>query len=43
VEAKFVRFVAPMLDRERAAAQFAAALTAFERPAAFIREMSQLA
>jgi 2-methylcitrate dehydratase PrpD len=42
VEAKFVRVVAPMLDRERAEAEFAAALTAFERPAAFIREIAQL-
>ena len=42
VEAKFVRVVAPTLDRERAEAEFAAALTAFDRPAAFIREIGQL-
>ena len=31
-----------VLDRDRAEAEFAAALTALERPAAFIREMGQI-
>jgi 2-methylcitrate dehydratase PrpD len=42
LEQKFVRVVAPLLDRERAQAEFAAALTAIERPAAFIREIGQI-
>jgi 2-methylcitrate dehydratase PrpD len=40
--AKFIRVTAGMLDRDRAEAEFAAALTALERPAAFIREMGQI-
>ena len=39
LEAKFIRVTAAVLDRERAEAEFAAALTALERPAAFIREI----
>jgi 2-methylcitrate dehydratase PrpD len=42
VEEKFVRVTAPLLERERAQAQFAAALSAAERPAAFIREIGQI-
>jgi 2-methylcitrate dehydratase PrpD len=38
---KFIRVTAAVLDRERAEAHFAAALTALERPAAFVREMGQ--
>jgi len=41
LEAKFIRVTATVLDRDRAEAEFAAALTALERPAAFIREMEQ--
>ena len=37
VKSKFVRAVASMLDRERAEAMFAEALTAIERPAEIIR------
>ena len=40
--AKFIRVTAGTLDRDRAEAEFAAALTALERPAAFIREMGQI-
>jgi hypothetical protein len=40
--AKFVRVTAGMLERERAEAEFAAALTALKRPAAFIREIGQI-
>jgi hypothetical protein len=40
--AKFIRVTAGVLDRDRAEAEFAAALTALERPAAFIREMGQI-
>src|SRR4029079_6942706 len=42
LEAKFIRVTAGVLDRDRAEAEFAAALTALERPAAFIREMGQI-
>ncbi len=42
VEQKFIRMVAPPLDRERAEAMFAASLTALERPAAFIRDIGQI-
>jgi len=42
LKAKFVRVVAPLLDRDRAEAEFAAALSALERPAAFIREIGQI-
>ena len=42
LEAKFIRVTAAVLDRERAEAEFAAALSALERPAAFIREMEQV-
>src|SRR4029079_814965 len=37
LQAKFIRVTAAMLDRGRAEAEFAAALSALERPAAFIR------
>jgi 2-methylcitrate dehydratase PrpD len=40
--AKFVRVTAAVLDRERAEAEFAAALTAIERPAACVRELGQI-
>jgi len=42
LEAKFIRVTATVLDRERAKAEFAAALSALEQPAAFIREISQM-
>jgi 2-methylcitrate dehydratase PrpD len=42
LEAKFIRVTAAVLDRDRAQAEFAAALTALEKPAAFIREMEQV-
>ena len=42
LKAKFIRVTAGVLDRDRAEAEFAAALTALERPAAFIREMRQI-
>jgi 2-methylcitrate dehydratase PrpD len=42
LKAKFIRVTAGMLDRDRAEAEFAASLTALERPAAFIREMGQI-
>lgn len=42
LKAKFVRVVAPLLERERAEAEFAAALTAIERPSAVIRKMEQI-
>jgi 2-methylcitrate dehydratase PrpD len=42
LEAKFIRVTAGVLDPDRAEAEFAAALTALERPAAFIREMSRI-
>jgi 2-methylcitrate dehydratase PrpD len=42
LQAKFIRVTAGVLDRDRAEAEFAAALTALERPAAFIREMGQI-
>ena len=40
--AKFIRVTAAVLDRDRAEAEFAAALTALERPAAFIREIGKI-
>jgi 2-methylcitrate dehydratase PrpD len=42
LQAKFVRVTAAVIDRDRAEAEFAAALTALERPAAFIREMGKI-
>jgi 2-methylcitrate dehydratase PrpD len=42
LETKFVRVTASVLDRERAEAEFAAALTALDRPAAFIREIGRI-
>ena len=42
LKAKFIRVTAGVLARDRAEAEFAAALTALERPAAFIREMGQI-
>ncbi|MSP44833.1 MAG: hypothetical protein EXQ83_02965 [Xanthobacteraceae bacterium] len=42
LKAKFIRVTAAALDRERAEAEFAAALTALERPAAFIREIGNI-
>jgi 2-methylcitrate dehydratase PrpD len=42
VEAKFIRVTAGVLDPDRAEAEFAAALSALDRPAAFIREISQI-
>jgi 2-methylcitrate dehydratase PrpD len=42
LKAKFIRVVAPLLDGDRAEAEFAAALSALERPAAFIREIGQI-
>jgi len=42
LEAKFIRMTSAMLGRDRAQAEFAAALSALERPAAFIREISQI-
>jgi 2-methylcitrate dehydratase PrpD len=42
LKAKFIRVTGGVLDSDRAAAEFAAALTALERPAAFIREMGQI-
>ena len=33
---------APVLDSDRAQAEFAAALSALERPAAFVRETDQI-
>ena len=42
LKAKFIRVTAAVLDRDRAEAEFAAALTALERPAAFIREIGQI-
>lgn len=39
---KFIRFTAGVLDRDRASAEFAAALSALERPAAFIREIDRI-
>jgi 2-methylcitrate dehydratase PrpD len=43
VKAKFLRVVAPVLERDRAEAEFAAACSALERPAAFIRTIGQIA
>jgi 2-methylcitrate dehydratase PrpD len=42
LEAKFIRVTSAILDRDRAEAEFAAALTALERPGAFIREIDQI-
>jgi 2-methylcitrate dehydratase PrpD len=42
LQAKFVRVTAAVIDCDRAEAEFAAALTALERPAAFIREMGKI-
>ncbi len=42
LKAKFVRVTAGLLDPDRAEAEFAAALTALERPAAFIREIGKI-
>ncbi len=42
LQAKFVRMTAPVLDSDRAQAEFAAALSALERPAAFVRETDQI-
>jgi 2-methylcitrate dehydratase PrpD len=41
LQAKFIRVTAAVLDRDRGEAEFAAALKALERPAAFVREMGQ--
>jgi 2-methylcitrate dehydratase PrpD len=42
LKAKFMRVVAPLLDGDRAEAEFAAAWSALDRPAAFIREMGRI-
>ena len=42
VEQKFTRVLAPLMDRDRASAQFASALAAVERPAAFLQEIDQI-
>ena len=42
LQAKFIHVTAAVFDRDRAEAEFAAALSALERPAAFIREISQI-
>jgi 2-methylcitrate dehydratase PrpD len=42
LEAKFVRVTAAVLGGDRAASEFAAALTALERPAAFINQMARI-
>jgi 2-methylcitrate dehydratase PrpD len=42
LQAKFVRVTAGVLDRDRAEAEFTAALTALEGPAAFIREIGKI-
>jgi len=41
LRSKFIRVVAPRLDRERAEAMFAEALTAVERPAEIVRSIDQ--
>ncbi len=41
LRAKFVRVTAAVLDGERAEAQFAAAMSALDRPVAFMREMEK--
>ena len=42
LQEKFIRVTAAVLDRGRAEAEFAAALSALERPAAFIREIGRI-
>jgi 2-methylcitrate dehydratase PrpD len=42
LQAKFIRVTSAVLGRERAEAQFAAALAAIEQPAAFLGEVNQL-
>jgi 2-methylcitrate dehydratase PrpD len=42
LQAKFIRVTAAVLDRDRAEAEFAAALSALERPAACIREIGKI-
>ena len=42
LETKFIRVTTAVLGRERAEAEFAAALTALERPVAFVRAMAQI-
>jgi 2-methylcitrate dehydratase PrpD len=42
VKEKFLRVTAGLLDPDRAEAEFAAALTAVDRPAAFIREIEKI-
>ena len=42
LKAKFIRVTAGLFDPDRAEAEFAAALTALERPAAFIREIGKI-
>ena len=42
LEAKFIRVTAAVLDGDRAKSEFAAALSALERPAAFIREIGRV-
>jgi 2-methylcitrate dehydratase PrpD len=43
LKAKFLRVVAPVLEGDRAEAEFAAACSALDRPAAFIRAIGQIA
>ena len=42
VKSKFIRVVAPLLDRDRAEATFAEALSALERPAEVIRAIDHM-
>ena len=42
LKAKFIRVTTDLFDPDRAEAEFAAALTALERPAAFIREIGKI-